>query len=259
MAEFLTGAYTDCGIWRKVNQDSVFLEEAVTETGPVLLAAVCDGMGGLTRGEEASAEMVRALERWFEKELAELLRKKGRVLSFSEFKYQMDLLIRTTGKNISGSMEEKSGTTLCGLYCCDGIYYTVNVGDSRGYMRTNGILIQLTKDQTLVQQELDKGKLTKEEARNHPKRSVLLQCVGASDTVVPVYTRGFYTEGDCFLLCSDGFSHEIEEQEIVEALEISGKPSEKQLEELLMELAERIRERGEKDNISALLICSAGT
>lgn len=254
MNNFTIGTHTDIGIRKKINQDSLFLEIADTQIGPVLIAAICDGMGGLSEGEVASAIMTEFIKDWFETSLAAAICKNERLLSFEAFQSQYNFMIRKAGEKISKNSSKESGTTICTLLCACGIYYTANVGDSRAYFLKNGDITQLTRDQTVVQQQFEEGKITRDEMETHPQRSVLLQCVGASDIVVPEYTQGIYKEGDLFLLCSDGFRHKISKNEICEKLTFQVTPEESVLNKSLIQLTELAKERGEKDNISSIAI-----
>lgn len=252
MIDFVVGAHTDVGIKKKVNQDSIFFESAETPCGLIALAAICDGMGGLSYGERASAEMTVMLGNWFENSLAAMVSHDNAVISLDTFKEQMDFLVSQADKAIRNKISSSSGTTLAALFLAQGIYYTANVGDSRVYHLSGGKLLQLTKDQTLVQRELDAGRITEADIPHHPDRSVLLQCIGASEFIEPEFTTGSYQEGDIFLLCSDGFRHVVTPTEITNAL--TGTSTEEELTATLHELTELNMRRGEKDNVSAIAI-----
>ena len=116
------------------------------------------------------------------------------------------------------------------------------------------MLYQLTKDQTYVQREIDNGRMTPEQAAVDPRRSVLLQCVGAGGSVVPDFFMGDLLPGQCFLMCSDGFIHMISPSEIYNRLSPAACVSSKVMNDGLAELTELCKERGEKDNMTALLI-----
>ena len=198
--EFLTAVHTDVGIKKKTNQDSLLVMVADTEKGKVLFAVVCDGMGGLAKGEVASAAVIRAYERWFEKEFPGLLYSgiSGDMLkrSMENVIYSMNSKISSYGRGIGVNL----GTTVVALVVAEGTYYCINVGDSRCY-RIKDSFEQITKDQTFVQREMDMGRLTPEEAEHHPQRSVLLQCVGASEYIIPDFYTGQVEQGELFLLC----------------------------------------------------------
>lgn len=250
--KFLIAAHTDIGTTKKINQDSLYAEEADTDIGAILFAAVCDGMGGLSEGEKASAHLVHALSDWFENTMAATICRDGKAPTFDQFRQEMDYILRTENTAISAATKEASGTTVTALMLAAGVYYTVNVGDSRIY-KLGDTMIQLTRDQTVVQQDLDAGRITREEAENHPQRSVLLQCVGASDVIVPDYSEGTYAAGDAFLLCSDGFRHILPSEEIERGVK-RNMETEDEMKLRLVEVTEKSKEGGEKDNISALLI-----
>ena len=116
---------------------------------------------------------------------------------------------------------------------------------------------QLTKDQSLVQQQIDLGRVRPEDAERHPQRNVLLQCIGASEEVLPDFYRGTVLPGTLFLLCSDGFRHEISEQELFMQLNPSGLVNEEKMKERLVYLTELVKSRMEMDNISAVAIKAA--
>jgi PPM family protein phosphatase len=253
MQRLITAAHTDVGIKKKINQDAICLEIAESDIGLIALAAICDGMGGLADGEKASAIMTETLSGWFENSLAASICRSGSLISFDQFKDEFDFMIKTANDAIHKSGGGNSGTTICAvLLACDR-YYTANVGDSRAYHLKDGKLIQITKDQTVVQHELDKGFITEADIKTHPQRSVLLQCVGASDIVFPEYCDGNYKSGDMFLVCSDGFRHEITTEEFESMLNIDSTSDEEYIT-LLKNLTALNKKRGEKDNISSILI-----
>ena len=115
MHKYTVAAHTDVGVVKKINQDSLLIEIAETDIGQILLAAVCDGMGGLSQGEIASATMTRAIGEWFENSLAASICKSGSMISFDTFRTQCDFMIRQTGKKIAKEAVAESGTTICAL------------------------------------------------------------------------------------------------------------------------------------------------
>ena len=250
-AFYQTACCTDVGLRKKTNQDSALLMQAQTANGPVLLAALCDGMGGLARGEVASGAVIRALRRWFSEELPPLLEAQEFPTelrgSWSRFILEMNRAIAGYGRTIGANI----GTTVTLLLFARGNYYIANVGDTRVYL-AHDRLYQLTHDQTLVQKEMDEGKLTPEQAARDPRRSVLLQCVGASAEVAPDFFTGPLCAGQRYLLCCDGFRHNISPEEIYQA--ISRAESEQEMVSALRALIELNKQRQEGDNITAVLI-----
>ena len=249
--DFLTAVHTDVGIRKKTNQDSVILECADIGSGRVLFAAVCDGMGGLAKGEVASAEMVYALEAWFETRLPELLAKEFEPAALHED--WLNMIDRTNRRIADYGMHNnvQLGTTAVVLLVAGGNFYIMNVGDSRAYLVSDA-LYQLTHDQTYVQQEVDAGRMTPEQALVDPQRSVLLQCVGAGAPVEPEFCMGQLNPGQGFLLCCDGFRHVLSPAEIYAA--VSSAPDETAMETALRALTEENKRRGETDHITAVLV-----
>ena len=159
------------------------IKEAQTKLGRVFFCVLCDGMGGLANGELASATVIRAMEQWFETDFPQILRQVTDVEEILEkvknnwygtanaLNLQLAQYVEGTGKRM--------GTTIVALLMIKNEYFIMNVGDSRAYAISNQVY-QLTKDQSLVQQQIDLGRVRPEDAERHPQRNVLLQCIGAS-------------------------------------------------------------------------------
>ena len=113
---------------------------------------------------------------------------------------------------------------------------------------------QFPPGKSLVQQQIDLGLVRPEDAERHPQRNVLLQCIGASEEVLPDFYRGTVFPGSLFLLCSDGFRHEISEQELYMQLQPSILTTEEMMKERLVYLTELVKSRMEMDNISAVVM-----
>jgi len=250
---FLKVAHTDIGIKKSTNQDSVLIEEATTDYGQVLMAVVCDGMGGLAKGEVASSTVINAVSEWFSTEFADILYTgmdaDALRISLENFIYRMNEKIQTYSKYNRCSM----GTTFVALFVVGSKYYIMNIGDSRVY-RIKDTFELLTKDQTYVQREIDMGRLTPEQAEKDPQRSVLLQCVGASNYIAPDFYVGDVAANDCYLLCSDGFRHVIEPSEFYEYLNPYVVTDEEKMKQALAYFVDLNKYRREEDNISAALI-----
>lgn len=250
-------AITDIGIKRQKNQDSMVSMEALTEKGPVYLAAVCDGMGGLDQGEVASSIMAEELEDWFQNRLAALIYPENDNVPFSD--RLVDSLFKTV-KSADKKIYEFSqkgnlrcGTTVTALLLYNGNYYIMNVGDSRVYIYRKH-LTQLTKDQTKAQQMVDRGEMTEKEAENSSESSVLLQCVGMNREIVPEFKSNLLLNGDLFILCSDGFRHKITNKEIEKAIKEDKPKTKTQLRDFIGYLIDECKKRRETDNISAIAV-----
>lgn len=251
--DFLIAAHTDIGIRKKTNQDSLLVKVADTDYGKVSFAVICDGMGGLRKGELASATLIRSFSEWFDNDFPELLYEG---FDAEDIRRSWERQIFICVKELERySVQEnvKMGTTLVSLLIVKGTYYIMNIGDSRVYEITNN-LWQITKDQTFIQREIDMGRMTLEEAKKDSRRNVLLQCVGASDFIEPEYITGQVDDNAAYLLCSDGFRHVITSQEIQEKLNPHKLNNEEEMHNQLVFLTELNKFRREDDNISAVLI-----
>lgn len=256
---YLAAAQTDIGLVKQVNQDSLTVKVIDTELGEVVLAVICDGMGGLAKGELASAIVVRAFEKWFWEELPQKLRR----LNANMLRDDWERVIRSCNTKIKEYGSQNMGTTLTSMLLFAGSYYIIHVGDCRAYELTDEIF-QLTQDQTFVAREVALGRMTREQARTDSRRNVLLQCIGVKEYVEPEFISGKIVSGACYLLCSDGFRHEVSRKEMLAAVEEKAwEPLQKQksqdaimsgMNEALDELIATNKNRGERDNISAILI-----
>lgn len=202
------------GVKRRVNQDALLVKCGVCEGEAVVLAVVCDGMGGLRKGEVASAVVVRALAKWFERELPMILMcgRMGEKVFDS-----WDVVIQKVHKRIKGYGEKREmemGTTLTAMLFWREEYYVAQVGDSRAYEVSDKVL-QLTEDQTWVEREVLLGRMSRDEAIKDSRRNILLQCVGASREVEVVYRKGKAQRDAMYLICSDGFWRGEREKEFL--------------------------------------------
>lgn len=287
---FEAAGHTNAGRVKETNQDSYCIKIAGTEMGDIALIAVADGMGGLEKGELASATAIKALSTWFEEKIpASLETVRTSVEGFESFvEGQWNGLVQDLNlKIMSHGIKQKMnlGTTLTALLVFGARYSVLHVGDSRVYEITDEEVTQITDDQTFVKREMDAGRMTLEEALVHPQRNALLQCLGSSKTVVPEITHGILNKQATYLLCSDGFRHVLTKDELrdhlcqtslsnkdravileKEALELEGKqPDLRSLEKCLNEkkdyakaalhyLTELDMQRKERDNITSVVL-----
>ncbi len=250
---YLSAFHTDIGTQKKSNQDSLLIQEANTASGVTLLAVVCDGLGGLQKGEIASAVMVRSFSDWFQYQYPVLL---NQGFTADSLRASWSELVSDTHQKLNayGKMQGLSlGTTIEAVLFYENRYYIFHIGDCRVYQKA-GVLQQITKDQTYIQQEMDYGRMTQEEARNDPKRNMLLQCVGASDYLKPDFIQGELSPGQGYLICSDGFRHVISTGEIAEGMRLPSSYHEDLMKKRLEGLTELCKQRGENDNITSIWI-----
>lgn len=248
---FIATADTDIGISKNTNQDSLLVKHAKTDIGEVLMAIVCDGMGGLSKGELASATVIRAFSDWFDNELPFELENTDMQIIGSKWSLMLkDLNVKISeyGDEIGSSL----GTTFSGILFVEDKYVLVHVGDSRIY-HIGSSLNQLTTDQTFVAREISRGTMTPEQAKTDKRRNLLLQCVGASKVVEPQIICG-NTDKGAYMLCSDGFRHEISEAEIYESLNPVNLMNKEAMHSNVKYLIEQNKQRHERDNISVILV-----
>ena len=195
---FEIAADTDRGIVKETNQDSLLVKCFSTCKGDMAFAVLCDGMGGLSKGELASATVVRAFDRWSDEQLPELCKSSNPDIDSLILERQWDEVIQQQNEKIKAYGKAHAvnmGTTVVALLVTQKAYYIINVGDSRIYSLSDHIE-RLTTDQTYVQREIMNGNMTQEQAMKDPRRNVLLQCVGASAEVKPEYRANIFRRTD---------------------------------------------------------------
>lgn len=253
--EYKVALHTDIGIRKDTNQDSLCVKQAQTNKGNILLALVCDGMGGLEKGEVASATIINTFSNWFENELPFQLAQNDYI---EDIRYRWERIIKEQNQIISEYGRKNHiqlGSTITALLILeDGFYLIGHVGDSRAYRITENVIEMLTLDQTVVAKEVIQGRLTKDEAERDPRRNVLLQCIGASRVVEPEFIKGKAKTEECYMLCSDGFRHVVTAEEIKSAFTPSNNNDETSMKNNIVKLIELNKKREETDNISAILI-----
>lgn len=248
---YMATADTDIGIKKQTNQDSILIKHGQCEKGEILLAVICDGMGGLKKGEVASATVVKKFSEWFDSELPFELKN----LDMNIIADKWSLLLKDLNLKIAEYGQQdgiRLGTTFTGVLFIDDQYLAVHVGDTRLYQLDSG-LKQLTTDHTFVAREIRRGNLTVEQAKKDKRRNMLLQCVGASERIEPEILTGTVQQG-AYMLCSDGFRHEISESEIYEPLNPVNLINKEAMHNNVKYLIEQVKKRNEKDNISVVLV-----
>lgn len=216
-----------------------------------LLAAVADGMGGAAAGEIASREGLAAIAvnlfghwgRFPRAEATELGLLNALKLAVEE---SSNAVIRWSDEDRSA---RGMGSTLTAALIWNGHVYLAQVGDSRAYLYRKPNLVQLTVDQTLMNDMISKGHLTIEEARVHPQRSMITQALGCPIPIQAVLGKVPLRRGDRLLLCSDGLHGEVSDDQISAILEQEFSP--RRSLELMLETA---LNHGARDNVTALLL-----
>lgn len=255
--DFIVTGVTDIGTERDTNQDSYCYYAAKTPYGKVAFAIVCDGMGGLKKGEVASASIVSRFAEWFEHCMAsEILEDTAKTIR--EIRLAWKRLILTANVDIMTYGDErrfKLGSTATAMIILwDGSYLIVHVGDTRVYQIDSLQARVLTEDQTYIAREIKKGNMTLEQARNNALKNALLQCVGAGVAVKPEFYTGKAEKNVCYLLCSDGFRHAISVGELHRACVPARNKDVCDVTQHLQHLVETVKARGERDNITAVTL-----
>lgn len=255
-------ACTQKGYGKKVNQDALLLKVAVLNKERIAFAVLCDGMGGLDDGEIASAQGIRTMERWFYDELPAIMeansKKTGCGIPIADAvkeswrKRIMQLNIQLTG--YGRLHDRKLGTTILAVLLVEQTYLVMHIGDCRLYDTHNGQTEQLTVDQTYVQKLVESRFLTQKEAEEHSQAHVLLQCVGASQTVIPKFYEGRLEDKMSFFLCSDGFWKKADMKKVYEMMQRSCRMTDSRMEKKIEQKISRCRQKGEQDDISAIVI-----
>ena len=251
--DFLVSANTDVGLVKTINQDSLSALLLQTPQGKMEFAVVCDGMGGLEHGELASSAVVRAFQNWVMTKLTKLCEKP---LEDQIVRMHWQGLISDLNIRIQQYAQEKGismGTTVVAMLLTQERYYIANVGDSRAYELTDHIC-QITRDHSVVAREVEAGRMTPDEAEHHPKRNILTQCVGASKEVCADMFFGRVKKNAVYMLCSDGFRHELSSDELFEGFRPDFLRDAQAMNRNSEALIALNKERGEHDNISVALV-----
>ena len=226
-----TIAQTDTGRHRPVNEDSAFAR------APVFVVA--DGMGGAQAGEVASRIAVEAFEQGLPEDGTPAERLAARAKEANRRIY-----------DLSQAAQERAGmgTTLTAAYLDDSELAIAHVGDSRAYLFRGGELKRLTQDHSLVEELKARGKLTEEQAAEHPQRSIITRALGPEPTV-EVDTWNYPVKaGDVLLLCSDGLTSMLSEDRIAAILRDADT-----LQHAAQSLIDEAKEAGGRDNITVVL------
>ncbi|MGH7677924.1 MAG: Stp1/IreP family PP2C-type Ser/Thr phosphatase [Gemmatimonadaceae bacterium] len=232
---------TDVGMIRSGNEDN-FDINANAHRGIFIVA---DGMGGHAAGEVASEMAVQIVMRDI-KDVSDLTDGAAPKLLGEALKSANRAIHDRTITEVD---KQGMGTTISVLVVADARYLIGQVGDSRVYLLRDGTLRQLTKDHSYVQEQVDLGNLTPEQARYHPYSNVITRCVGASPEVEPDLYSGEARTGDIFLVASDGLTGMVDDRRLAQLLMSRSEPERK-----VQALISEANGRGGLDNITAIVV-----
>ncbi len=234
-----TFSKTDVGMVRDVNQDYVFATETSIGNLPNLLV-VADGMGGHRAGEYASRLAVEVLKQ----ELAASTEDGPEAM-------MKNAITRANERVLEAARQDANlhgmGTTLVVATVIDRTLYFANVGDSRLYL-VNDDIKQLSKDHSLVQEMVRLGGINEEEAKYHPDKNIITRAIGAKDELEIDFYEYRLKRGDTILMCTDGLSNMVENEEILHIMKNS-----RDVVETVEQLIERAKDNGGSDNIGVIV------
>jgi len=239
MIRVVSCGMSDVGLRRSNNEDAFV---SSPERGMLALA---DGMGGAASGEVASAIFAETAREMFSGVTAASVEE-------AEDLVQRTFLSANRRIRESAAREPRHKDMGCTgeivVFTADGHYVAGHVGDSRIYLLRGGRLRQVTKDHSFVQEQVDQGILTPDQARVHAYRHMILRAVGISDSLAVDLVSGKACAGDLFLLCSDGLTDMVEDS-LIEATLASGLP----IEEMAGRLVRNACDAGGHDNVTVVL------
>ncbi|MDR0326643.1 MAG: Stp1/IreP family PP2C-type Ser/Thr phosphatase [Oscillospiraceae bacterium] len=238
-------AITDKGVARRENQDSFYLE--LSHANDQAVCVVCDGMGGARSGNIASQIAADIF-------CGDLRLQVKPGMSQKSLKAALASAVSAANKQIYEKARTDAdycgmGTTLVGAVVTPDSAVVVNVGDSRAYHISQSGIRQITRDHSLIEDLVGRGELTREEAKNHPSKHLITRVLGTDQAVIPDLFIAEFEEGDFLLLCSDGLTNVVDDQEILFEVLHGGDP---------MLACDRLigmaNSRGGPDNITIILI-----
>jgi len=241
-------AAVDAGRARSNNEDSVATDDAVS------LAVLADGMGGYNAGEVAS----HMATSFIATELGRWLREASSQASDAEVRRAMDICVENANRAIFDAANANPqyagmGTTLVVAVFREGRLLLGHVGDSRCYRLRGGKLTQITRDHSLLQEQIDAGLITPEQAAFSANKNLVTRAVGVEDNVLLETHQHEVQGGDLFLLCSDGLSDMVDDPGLEQLLQAHDA-----LPECARALISAANDAGGKDNISVILARAAG-
>jgi protein phosphatase len=240
--EFCIG--TDPGLARENNEDSVTFDE------PTRLAILADGMGGYNAGEIASGMATTFIK----SELGRWLQQAGRHANTREVRRAMEICVDNANRSIfnaanSNPQYSGMGTTLVLGVFQDAKLMLGHIGDSRCYRLRGMEFSQITKDHSLLQEQMDAGLITAEQAATSSNKNLVTRALGVEDAVLLEVNEHKVEPGDIYLMCSDGLSDMVDDEAIAKIL-----GSDLQLEQKVTQLIDTANANGGRDNISVLVV-----
>ena len=236
-------AKTDIGKVREMNQDDYHISNSLDEVQLYMLA---DGMGGYKGGEIASNQAIQSAISYIENNFKEIEKDKDSIIQLlaSSMEYANMIVYEKSKEN---KELEGMGTTLEIVLIYNNKAYIGHIGDSRIYRIRKSFIRKLTQDHSYVQKLVKDGEITPEQAEHHPKKNMLMKALGCNAFVEPdVMVKGFLKD-DILVMCSDGLSNLVNQEEIYNM-------AKEDIEQAPKELVNLANERGGYDNITVIVI-----
>ena len=236
-------ATSDVGEAREINEDFFFISY---QDDPIQIFIVADGMGGYNGGEIASKLAVDSAKNYILSNYEKTNKDRESLIDLVKDSTQYANMI-VYEKAQSSEELKKMGTTLDVCLIYQSRAYISHIGDSRIYRLRNNFFRKLTKDHSYVQQLVDEGKITKQESINHPEKNMLMKALGVKPFIEPDATVKGFLKGDVILMCSDGLTNMVSEDEIKNIILENPTDATKML-------VQKANDLGGKDNITAIII-----
>ena len=233
---------TDVGRVRQENQDDYRAGEL---PGGAVWALVCDGMGGAKGGREASQGACNVIENFFQEQYAQCGAGQEEPFLKKALLYANRFVFQKAAHE--EALAGMGTTAVCALVRSDNVYLC-HAGDSRAYLIRDGKLTQLTHDHSYVQELVDCGTITEEEAEHHPQKNIITKALGVDYRLEPEFTAAKLKREDRLLLCTDGLTNMVPVEEMEELL------AQGAFYDLPDRLIEAANAHGGSDNITALLL-----
>ncbi len=246
---------SDVGLVRKINEDSFACINLSQKLGlteeDVQLFIVADGMGGHNAGEVASSMAIDEIAGYIIDRYAKLDKNE-------DFEIGINTLIKEAISHANDKIYKKSllesscfgmGTTLSLVFIINYAVYIGHIGDSRIYLIRNNTITRLTDDHSLVAELVKNGTIKPEEAHNHPQKNIITRSLGTEYSIQSDAKQLIANEGDLLLICSDGLTNMLEDEEILNIVNNIGN-----IDRSCIELINEAKNRGGNDNITAIVI-----
>ncbi len=247
---------TDKGNSKKKNQDSTFVSSILSADSEAVFGIVCDGVGSYSNSEIASSQAVNAFSEWFLKCYKDISNIADEVDFRSALYERWNAVFDNVNEYIIRFAEINGIKLACTLSCIlirGDSYYILHIGDTRIY-NISETIVQLTEDHTVTERNIRQGVLTRDEAKADSHRHILTKCLASKRHISPDFYSGSFADTTKFLICSDGFRNNTDDETILKTFKCNRKTNIAGLRAAAKKIIRIDRRSGEKDNITAVII-----